>query len=58
MMGPDASGSKPSVYTLAPGRDMPRHPIRGQHTSREQVFDEATFQQSADAWFNTVMLSG
>lgn len=58
MMGPDASGSKPSIYTLAPGRDMPRHPIAGQHTTAQGVFSEATFQQSADVWFNTVMLAG
>jgi len=57
MMGPDDQG-KTTLFTMAPGRDMPRHPIRGQHTSREGQFDEATFQQSADAWFETVMLSG
>jgi hypothetical protein len=57
MMGPGADG-KPSMYTIAPGRDMPRHPNPGQHTDRDGKFDEATFKQSADAWFDTVMLTG
>ncbi len=58
MMGPDTSGEKRNLYTIAPGRDMPRHPIAGQHVSREGVVDEASFQQSANAWFDTVMLVG
>ncbi|MCC7357129.1 hypothetical protein IT408_01345 [Candidatus Uhrbacteria bacterium] len=57
MMGPDAN-DKPSMYTIAPGRDMPRHPNPDQHTDRDGKFDEATFKQSAEAWFDTVMLTG
>lgn len=57
MMGPGADGT-PSMYTLAPGRDMPRHPNPGQHKDREGNFNEETFKQSADAWFSTVMLTG
>lgn len=56
--GPDASGQKKTLYTAAPGRNMPRHPNPGQHTSREGVLDENTFDESANAWFDTVMLTG
>ncbi|MCI0479000.1 hypothetical protein L0Y59_00440, partial [Candidatus Uhrbacteria bacterium] len=56
MVGPGADG-KPSVYTLAPGRNMPRHPVPGQHTDKDGNFDEETFKESANAWFDTVMLT-
>ncbi len=58
VFGPDASGKQKTLYTAAPGRNMPRHPNPGQHTSKEGVLDEATFKESADAWFDTVMLTG
>ncbi|MBU1032641.1 MAG: hypothetical protein ABII13_03450 [Patescibacteria group bacterium] len=57
MMGPD-SNEKLSMFTIAPGRDMPRHPNPGQHTDQEGKFDEETFKQSADAWFDNPMLIG
>ena len=40
MMGPDTDGKNVELYTVAPGRDMPRHPIPGQYTDREKRFDE------------------
>jgi hypothetical protein len=58
MMGPDATGQKVGVYTVAPGRDMPRHPIPRQYTDREGKFDEEGYKQSEEKWFNTVMLTG
>ena len=60
MMGPHPTKSdRVSLYTLAPGRDMPRHPIRGQHTSVDgKDFNAESFQQSAEAWFETAMLTG
>jgi len=57
VFGPGADGKK-TAYTMAPGRHMPRHPNPGQHKSQEGVLNEETFQESADAWFDTVMLTG
>ena len=57
VFGPSADGKK-TAYTMAPGRHMPRHPNPNQHKSQEGVLNEETFKESADAWFNTVMLTG
>jgi hypothetical protein len=57
VFGPGADGKK-TAYTMAPGRHMPRHPNPGQHKNNEGALDEKTFQESADAWFDTVMLKG
>lgn len=57
VFGPGADDNK-TLYTAAPGRNMPRHPNPGQHTSKDGVLDENTFNESADAWFDTVMLTG
>lgn len=57
VFGPDTKGGK-TMYTAAPGRNMPRHPNPGQHKSKEGVLDETTFEASSKAWFNTVMLTG
>lgn len=58
VFGPNATGDQKTLYTIAPGRNMPRHPIPGQHSNKEGAVDEATFQESANAWFETVMLTG
>jgi len=55
VFGPDANGDK-TLYTVAPGRNMPRHPNPDQHRNVEGVFDEKTFNESAEAWFETAML--
>jgi hypothetical protein len=57
VFGPDASGDRKTLYTAAPGRNMPRHPNPNQHMV-DGALDEATFKESADAWFDTVMLVG
>lgn len=57
VFGPGADGKK-TAYTMAPGRHMPRHPNPDQHKSQEGVINEETFKESADAWFDTVMLTG
>jgi len=57
VLGSGNDGRK-TVYTMAPGRYMPRHPIPDQHKDPEGVLNEKTFQESADAWFDTVMLKG
>jgi len=57
VFGPGADGKK-TAYTMAPGRHMPRHPNPGQHKNQEGVLNEETFQESANAWFDTVMLTG
>lgn len=57
VFGPGA-GAKKTAYTMAPGRHMPRHPNPGQHKNQEGVLNEETFKESADAWFETVMLTG
>lgn len=57
VFGPGAHGRK-TAYTMAPGRHMPRHPNPGQHKNSEGILDENTFNESANAWFDTVMLIG
>ena len=57
VFGPGADGKK-TAYTMAPGRHMPRHPNPDQHKNQEGVLNEETFQESANAWFDTVMLTG
>lgn len=57
VFGPGADGKK-TAYTMAPGRHMPRHPNPNQHKSEGGVLNEKTFKESADAWFDTVMLTG
>lgn len=57
VFGPSESDDRKTLYTAAPGRNMPRHPNPSQHLNNG-VFNEATFKESSDAWFNTVMLVG
>ncbi len=57
VFGPGADVKK-TAYTMAPGRHMPRHPNPGQHKNQEGILNEETFKESADAWFDTVMLTG
>lgn len=57
VIGPDDDGKK-TVYTMAPGRYMPRHPNPDEHKNNEGVLNEETFNESAKAWFDTVMLTG
>jgi len=55
VFGPGADGEK-TAYTMAPGRHMPRHPNPDQHKDEEGTLNKQTFQESADAWFDTVTL--
>lgn len=55
--GPGANGKK-TVYTMAPGRFMPKHPNPEQHKDKSGKVNQETFKESADAWFDTVMLTG
>lgn len=55
VFGPTDTGK--TLWTAAPGRDMPKHPDPKQHQAGE-VFDEESFQRSAEAWFETAMLTG
>ena len=55
--GPDKQGGK-TLYTAAPGRSMPKHPIASQHMNQDGSINQKSFKESADAWFNTVMLVG
>ena len=57
VFGPGADGKK-TAYTMAPGRHMPRHPNPDQHKDESGTLNEETFKESADAWFDTVMLTG
>lgn len=56
VFGPSPNGK--SMYTAAPGRFMPKHPSPDQHRDETGLINELTFSESADAWFNTVMLTG
>lgn len=53
--GPDGKGGK-TLFTAAPGRNMPKHPVASQHMNKDGSINQESFKQSADAWFDTVML--
>ena len=55
--GPDGKGGK-TLFTAAPGRNMPKHPVASQHKNQDGSINQESFRQSADAWFDTVMLVG
>lgn len=58
VFGPAEGDDRKTLYTAAPGRNMPRHPNPNQHKDKEGNLNEQTFNESADAWFKTVMLVG
>ncbi len=55
VFGPGEDNKK-IAYTMAPGRHMPRHPNPNQHKNQDGELNEATFDESSQAWFDTVML--
>jgi len=57
VFGPGTEPNRKTMYTAAPGRNMPRHPNPNQHMEDGKI-NEVTFKESADAWFDTVMLVG
>lgn len=57
VFGPDGKGGK-TLYTAAPGRNMPKHPIAAQHANPDGSINLDSFKQSAEAWFDTAMLVG
>lgn len=58
VFGPDGKGGK-TLWTAAPGRNMPKHPDPKQHMEEGSgKLNEKSFKESADAWFDTVMLQG
>ncbi len=56
-IGPNNKGQK-IIYTMAPGRYMPKHPNPDQHKDKNGVLDEESFEESANAWFDNIMLIG
>ncbi|OGI64643.1 hypothetical protein A3H53_02295 [Candidatus Nomurabacteria bacterium RIFCSPLOWO2_02_FULL_40_10] len=58
VFGPAEGDNRKTMYTVAPGRNMPKHPNPKQHMNNDGLVDEKTFKESTDAWFNTVMLIG
>lgn len=56
VFGPSETGK--TMYTMAPGRFMPKMPNVAEHTAPDGVVNYATFKESSDAWLNTVMLTG
>ncbi len=54
VFGPGAKGK--TMYTAAPGRYMPPFPSPKQHVSADGEVNETTFLESAQVWFETVML--
>ncbi len=57
VLGPGLDGKR-TIYTMTPGRYMPRHPNPNEHKNEKGELNEKTFKESADAWFNTVLLIG
>jgi len=56
VFGPTGDKTK-TMYTMAPGRVMPRMPNPSEHI-QDGVVNAETFKESSDAWLNTVMLIG
>lgn len=46
-----------TMYTMAPGRDMPKMPNPKEHLKPDGSIDEASFKASSEAWLSTVMLA-
>lgn len=57
VFGPDDKGGK-TMWTAAPGRNMPRHPNPKQFREEEGGTEGSAYQESANAWFETAMLTG
>lgn len=55
VFGPAGKDTK-TMWTAAPGRYMPKHPNPAQFEPAE--IDSGAFDESAKAWFDTVMLTG
>ncbi|MFA4891195.1 MAG: hypothetical protein WC604_02485 [Candidatus Gracilibacteria bacterium] len=47
-----------TMWTTAPGRYMPRHPVPTQFSEAEGGPEGDAYKEAATAWFNTVMLVG
>lgn len=58
VFGPTGKEKEKTLWTAAPGRFMPAHPNPNQHKSQDGSVNLESFNRSADAWFDTVMLSG
>lgn len=58
VFGPGTVAGEKTLYTTAPGRNMPPHPNPNQMKDEKGNLDEAKFRQSSNAWFDTVMLTG
>ena len=56
VFGPGNNGK--TMYTIAPGRYMPKMPNVSEHTSPEGIINISTFNESSEAWLNAVMLTG
>lgn len=57
VFGPTGEENTKTMYTMAPGRFMPKMPNPSEHTVDGAV-DENTFKESTDAWLSTAMLVG
>lgn len=55
-MGPLNDQRSRELYTLAPGRYMPRHPDASQHIDARGNLNLESFLESSNAWFYTIML--
>ncbi|MBT7736452.1 hypothetical protein HN709_02085, partial [Candidatus Peregrinibacteria bacterium] len=55
VFGPAGENTK-AMWTAAPGRYMPKHPNPTQFSAEEMA--SGSFEESANAWFDTVMLTG
>lgn len=47
-----------TMWTTAPGRYMPRHPVPTQFNPAEGGVEGDAYKEAANAWFDTVMLVG
>lgn len=56
VFGPGKNGK--TMYTIAPGRYMPKMPNVSEHISSDGIINNSTFEESSKAWLNTVMLTG
>lgn len=56
VFGYDAEQGCKTLWTAAPGRNMPRHPNPAEFRPEEGGIEGNTFKESSDQWFDTAML--
>jgi len=58
VFGPSEQEGVKTMWTAAPGRYMPKHPVPTQFNEAEGGSEGSAYKEAASSWFDTVMLVG